>query len=212
VDGPGAGVIRRVDIDPPGPDDATVRTLYSAVSRGTESLVFHGATPASQYARMRAPFQDGKLPGPVKYGYLNVGLAEHGSEALRGRPVFCLFPHQTRYVVPATAVTPLPDGVPAARACSPGPSSDEADHAVPRPVTLLRPECRDRRGRPPALRAAVAKAAQPSAPAIAVAVCTPNAAWAAESMSASRTGVSCNRIGRVHRYLLVRGSRPSLIG
>jgi hypothetical protein len=71
---------------------------------------------------MRAPFQDGKFPGPVKYGYLNVGLVEHGSEALRGRPVFCLFPHQTRYVVPATAVTPLPDGVPAARACSPGPS------------------------------------------------------------------------------------------
>jgi hypothetical protein len=50
--------------------------------------------------RMRAPFQDGKFPGPVKYGYLNVGLVEHGSEALRGRPVFCLFPHQTRYVVP----------------------------------------------------------------------------------------------------------------
>ena len=122
MDGPGAGVIRRVDIDPPGPDDATVRTLYSAMSRGTESLVFHGATPASQYARMRAPFQDGKFPGPVKYGYLNVGLVEHGSQALRGRPVFCLFPHQTRYVVPATAVTPLPDGVPAARACSPGPS------------------------------------------------------------------------------------------
>jgi hypothetical protein len=95
VDRPGAGVIRRVDIDPPGPADATVRTLYSAVSRGTESLVFHGATPASQYARMRAPFQDGQFPGPVKYGYLNVGLAEHGSEALRGRPVFCLFPHQT---------------------------------------------------------------------------------------------------------------------
>jgi len=95
VDRPGAGVIRRVDIDPPGPDDATGRTLYSAVSRGTESLVFHGATPASQYARMRAPFQDGKFPGPVKYGYLNVGLAENGSEALRGRPVFCLFPHQT---------------------------------------------------------------------------------------------------------------------
>ena len=59
MDRPGAGVIRRVDIDPPGPDDAVVRTLYSAVSRGTESLVFHGATPASQYARMRAPFQDG---------------------------------------------------------------------------------------------------------------------------------------------------------
>jgi threonine dehydrogenase-like Zn-dependent dehydrogenase len=30
--------------------------------------------------------------------------------------VFCLYPHQTRYVVPAAAVTPVPDDVPARRA------------------------------------------------------------------------------------------------
>jgi len=65
---------------------------------------------------MRAPFQDGDFPWPVKYGYLNVGVVEHGPERLRGRTVFCLYPHQTRYVVPESAVTPVPDGVPAARA------------------------------------------------------------------------------------------------
>jgi threonine dehydrogenase-like Zn-dependent dehydrogenase len=65
---------------------------------------------------MRAPFQDGDFPGPVKYGYLNVGVVEQGPPDLRGRPVFCLYPHQTAYVVPATAVTLLPDGVPARRA------------------------------------------------------------------------------------------------
>ena len=86
------------------------------MSRGTEALVFRGGVPADQRAVMRAPFQEGDLPGPVKYGYLNVGLVEAGPPDLLGRVVFCLYPHQTRYVVPAAAVVPVPDGVPAARA------------------------------------------------------------------------------------------------
>jgi threonine dehydrogenase-like Zn-dependent dehydrogenase len=65
---------------------------------------------------MRAPFQEGDFPGPVKYGYLNVGAVEHGPAELRGRTVFCLYPHQTAYVVPAGAVTVVPADVPAARA------------------------------------------------------------------------------------------------
>src|SRR4051812_15742993 len=65
---------------------------------------------------MRAPFQEGDFPGPVKYGYLSVGAVEHGPPELLGRTVFCLYPHQTAYVVPAAAVTIVPDGVPPARA------------------------------------------------------------------------------------------------
>lgn len=93
-----------------------MRTLYSAVSRGSESLVFRGQVPPSEYQRMRAPFQAGDFPAPVKYGYINVGLVEAGPAALLGREVFCLYPHQTRYLVPAEAVHPLPAGIPAARA------------------------------------------------------------------------------------------------
>jgi threonine dehydrogenase-like Zn-dependent dehydrogenase len=78
--------------------------------------VFRGRVPERQYAAMRAPFQQGEFPAPVAYGYLNVGVVEHGPAALRGRTVFCLHPHQTRYVVPAGAVIPVPDGVPAERA------------------------------------------------------------------------------------------------
>ena len=113
---PGAGEIRHVALPRPGPGEALVRTLRSGVSRGTESLVFRGRVPASQHAVMRAPFQEGDFPGPVKYGYLSVGVVEEGPAALRGRTVFCLYPHQTAYVVPADALTPVPDGVPAARA------------------------------------------------------------------------------------------------
>src|SRR5215207_3945448 len=58
----------------------------------------------------------GDFPGPVKYRYLNVGTVEHGPPELRGRMVFCLYPHQTAYVVPAGAVTVVPDDMPPARA------------------------------------------------------------------------------------------------
>lgn len=113
---PGCGEIRPVALPEPGRDDVTVRTLRSGISRGTEMLVFRGAVPPDQYAAMRAPFQDGEFPGPVKYGYLNVGMVEEGPAELCGRTVFCLYPHQTAYVVPAGAVTLVPEDVPPARA------------------------------------------------------------------------------------------------
>ncbi|MHA6617213.1 zinc-dependent alcohol dehydrogenase [Pseudonocardia sp. DLS-67] len=113
---PREGEIRTVELPEPGPADVVVRTLFSGVSRGTETLVFRGEVPRSQHAAMRAPFQEGEFPAPVKYGYLAVGVVEHGPPDLVGRTVFCLYPHQTRFVVPATAVTPVPDDVPAARA------------------------------------------------------------------------------------------------
>jgi NADPH:quinone reductase-like Zn-dependent oxidoreductase len=93
-----------------------VRTLHSAISRGTEGLVLRDEVPASEYQRMRAPFQAGDFPAPVKYGYVNVGRVEQGPAALLGRTVFCLYPHQTLYQVPADAVLPVPPGVPAGRA------------------------------------------------------------------------------------------------
>jgi NADPH:quinone reductase-like Zn-dependent oxidoreductase len=113
---PGVGEIRPARLDEPGPGEVFVRTLRSGVSRGTETLVFRGGVPASQYATMRAPFQDGDFPGPVKYGYLSVGVVEHGPPELRGRTVFCLYPHQTAYVVPAQSVVIVPDDVPPGRA------------------------------------------------------------------------------------------------
>src|SRR5262249_26047045 len=70
----------------------------------------------SEYERMRAPFQAGQFPWPVKYGYASVGEVEQGPLELIGKSVFSLYPHQTRYVLPATAVHVLPENVPASRA------------------------------------------------------------------------------------------------
>jgi threonine dehydrogenase-like Zn-dependent dehydrogenase len=113
---PGRGEIRSETLRAPGADEALVRTLFSGISRGTETLVFRGEVPPSERERMRAPFQAGEFPAPVKYGYCNVGRVERGPAALRGRAVFCLYPHQTRYVVPTAALHPLPDAVPPQRA------------------------------------------------------------------------------------------------
>ncbi|WP_288797951.1 zinc-binding alcohol dehydrogenase [Arsenicicoccus cauae] len=93
-----------------------MRTLASGVSRGTELLVHRHQVPPEIAPLMRAPYQVGDLPGPVKYGYLNVGVVEAGPAELQGRRVFCLYPHQDRYVVPAAAVVPVPDDVPTHRA------------------------------------------------------------------------------------------------
>jgi len=113
---PNHGEIRNERLSPLPTDWVRVRTRFSGISRGTEGLVFRGEVPVSEYRRMRAPFQDGNFPAPVKYGYINVGEVEQGPAALRGRVVYCLYPHQTRYQVPAASVTPLPDGLPAERA------------------------------------------------------------------------------------------------
>jgi threonine dehydrogenase-like Zn-dependent dehydrogenase len=112
---PGQGELRTGPLPAVRSGEVLVRTLFSGVSRGTEALVFRGEVPPAEYARMRAPFQEGEFPGPVKYGYANVGAVEQGPEALKGKTVFCLYPHQTRYVVPATAVHVLPDSIPAGR-------------------------------------------------------------------------------------------------
>lgn len=101
-----------------------MRALYSAISRGTEALVFQGRVPPSQHTAMRCPFQEGQFPAPVKYGYMSVGIVEArgpGAPGDRlepevGTTVFCLYPHQDRYVVPVGAVRPLPPGLPPARA------------------------------------------------------------------------------------------------
>lgn len=110
------GELRTTELPARGNDEVSIQTQYSAISLGTESLVFNNAVPSTEYQRMRAPFQEGEFPTPVKYGYMNVGRVEDGPEPLRGRSVFCLYPHQTRYIVPSDAVTLLPENIPVERA------------------------------------------------------------------------------------------------
>ena len=108
---PGHGELREAALAAPGSGEVLVRALASGISRGTESLVFLGRVPPSQHRAMRCPFQEGDFPAPVKYGYASVGIVEAGPPALLGQRVFCLYPHQDRYLVPAEAVVPVPAAV-----------------------------------------------------------------------------------------------------
>lgn len=116
TEAPGRGRIGAASLGAAGPGSVLVETLYSGISRGTECLVHRGEVPHSEYQRMRAPFQEGDFPGPVKYGYASVGRVVEGPEQLIGQAVFCLHPHQTHYRVPQEAVTVLPEALPPGRA------------------------------------------------------------------------------------------------
>lgn len=116
VTGCGHGELRAEQLPEPGPDEVLVRTSHTGISRGTESTVFHGRVPAAVADLMRAPHQEGDFGGPVKYGYLNVGIVEQGPPRLVGRTVFSLAPHQDLLVLPAADVHVVPDDVPPPRA------------------------------------------------------------------------------------------------
>lgn len=114
--GPGKAELRAEALPAPGADEVRVRALVSALSRGTERLIFSGGVPESEFERMRAPNMCGAFPFPVKYGYAMVGRVEAGPPALRDKLVFALHPHQSAFNLAADAVVPVPDGVPADRA------------------------------------------------------------------------------------------------
>ena len=114
--GPGQADIRQETLAPPQMGEVRVRSLFGAISRGTEALVHSGRVPESEFERMRAPFMAGNFPFPVKYGYATVGRIEGGTEALLGRTVFTLHPHQDCFNIPTSAAAVLPENLPPQRA------------------------------------------------------------------------------------------------
>ncbi|MEM6664959.1 MAG: zinc-binding alcohol dehydrogenase [Pseudomonadota bacterium] len=114
-DGAGSASLQASDAAPPKVGEVRVDVRYSAVSRGTERLVWSGQVPEGEWDRMRAPLQTGDFPGPVKYGYAAVGTVRDGALPA-GTAVFALHPHQTAFTVAANMVSPVPDGVPIRRA------------------------------------------------------------------------------------------------
>lgn len=113
---PGVAELRTERLAMPRPGEVRVKTLYSALSRGTERLVFAGHVPKSEWNRMRAPMQAGDFPFPVKYGYSAAGTVLAGPDELIGKAVFALHPHQDYFHASEQAVKIVPDGIPPARA------------------------------------------------------------------------------------------------
>jgi len=60
--GPGKAEIRAEALPAPAAGEVRVRAIASALSRGTERLIFSGGVPQSEYQRMRAPHMGGTFP------------------------------------------------------------------------------------------------------------------------------------------------------
>lgn len=93
-----------------------IRTYFSALSPGTERLVYTARVPPGLAEDMRCPYMGGAFPFPVKYGYSLVGVVSAGPTDWQGRTVHVLHPHQDRCVVRCEDVYALPPDVPPDRA------------------------------------------------------------------------------------------------
>ena len=109
--GPGRAEIRAESLPAVGPRELLVRAERSAISHGTEMLVYRGQVPPD--LTLDLPTLAGGFDFPVKYGYAGIGtVLEAGREVTEvrtGDRVFCLHPHQTRYVVSSELAWRLPD-------------------------------------------------------------------------------------------------------
>jgi len=96
-----------------GPGDVRIAAIASAISHGTEMLVFRGQVPDG--LELDLPTLRGSFGFPIKYGYASVGRVVERGSAVRGLAdgdaVFVLYPHQSMYVVPAELATRLPDAL-----------------------------------------------------------------------------------------------------
>ncbi len=100
-------------------DYVLINVLHSGISRGTESLVYGGKVPASEWSRMRCPHQVGEFSFPITYGYACCGVViETGADVSKVKPgqrVFVLHPHQDVICVSEDMCNPLPDQLPTTR-------------------------------------------------------------------------------------------------
>jgi 2-desacetyl-2-hydroxyethyl bacteriochlorophyllide A dehydrogenase len=110
---PRTAALREETVPSPGPGEVRVGTLVSAVSAGTELLVYRGGVP--QGLPLDLPTLRGSYAFPIKYGYAAVGVVlDVGLEVehlFPGDPVFVHHPHQEVFVVPATMPVRLPEGL-----------------------------------------------------------------------------------------------------
>jgi 2-desacetyl-2-hydroxyethyl bacteriochlorophyllide A dehydrogenase len=105
----------------PPPGHVLVRARVSAISAGTELLVYRGELPAGRPLDESLPALAGApFAYPARYGYASVGeIAAVGAgvpEERLGRRVFALEPHASAFVAPAAAVVEVPAAVDAERA------------------------------------------------------------------------------------------------
>ena len=97
----------------PKPGEVRVRAIASAISHGTEMLVYRGEVPAD--LPLDLPTFAGDFSFPIKHGYATVGrVLDTGADVDSLSPddlVFVHHPHQDAFTVPAELPVRLPEGI-----------------------------------------------------------------------------------------------------
>ncbi|MEW6659871.1 MAG: oxidoreductase [Thermodesulfobacteriota bacterium] len=100
--GPREVEIREEPLAPPGPGQVLVKTLLSAISPGTEMLIYRGQAPGDLAVDETIPALAGRFGFPLKYGYAVIGRAEVLGEGVPGewqdRLVFAFNPHESHFL------------------------------------------------------------------------------------------------------------------
>jgi 2-desacetyl-2-hydroxyethyl bacteriochlorophyllide A dehydrogenase len=113
---PGQVAIREEPLPPPGAGQVLVQAMLSAISPGTELLVYRGQFPTGLPVDESLAALAGKFAYPLKYGYSAVGcVVELGSgvdPAWQGKRVFAFQPHSSHFLAETDALMPLPEGIP----------------------------------------------------------------------------------------------------
>jgi 2-desacetyl-2-hydroxyethyl bacteriochlorophyllide A dehydrogenase len=95
-------------------DEVAISTHYSAISHGTEMLVYRGHVPSGM--TLDLPTLEGSFAFPIKYGYAVVGRVQavggDVTDVAAGDMVFALHPHQTYCHVHHSLVKKIPPAVP----------------------------------------------------------------------------------------------------
>jgi threonine dehydrogenase-like Zn-dependent dehydrogenase len=107
--------LKEQPLDEPGPNLVRVSTHLSAISAGTEMLVFKGLFPEHMVVDASIPSLNGRFQYPLAYGYSCVGEVDAVGGSIDpgwiGRRVFAFHPHESHFVASPEDLLPLPPGV-----------------------------------------------------------------------------------------------------
>jgi len=107
--------LREEEVPPPAAGQVLVQTLVSAISPGTELLVYRGHFPTDIPVDETIAALDGEFNFPLKYGYAAVGrVIEVGPEVppvWEGQRVFAFQPHQSYFIAAPDDLLPVPSNI-----------------------------------------------------------------------------------------------------
>ncbi|MEE9248597.1 MAG: zinc-binding alcohol dehydrogenase [Dehalococcoidia bacterium] len=108
--------IEEAPLRSPTKEEVLVETLVSAISPGTEMLVYRGQAPADLPVDETIPALRGGFDFPMKYGYALVGrvvkAGPNPEPHKEGDLVFSFHPHESRFISSPQELLPVPAGIP----------------------------------------------------------------------------------------------------